>query len=205
VDLLPWNVFVLELILFRILRFKHVNWFYTFRLLKASLCMEAGTASDASALDNLRALQTVASSRGDNALSVFASLLEALTFLKAPKEGASERVQACLAQVAKFQFDPSIKIDQIEILTMLLDVVSNLYNRDSEVAAEKLGRLHKRLDESDWGHVKSEFLIPIKRSASSSKTVSADTAMVIRSGGEESGVDYLVMTFMTKVELASLV
>lgn len=186
--------------------FKHVNWYYAFRLLKASLCMEAGTSSDASALDNLRALQTAAASRGDNALSVFASLLEGLTFLKAAKEGANEKVQACLAQVAKYQLDESVNIPQIEILTLLLDVASNLHTAQPEVTAEKLRKLQKRFDECvQWGEVNSEFLISIRKSSTSAKTVSVDTSMVLRYDENSTGSDYLVVTFMTKAELSSLV
>jgi hypothetical protein len=168
--------------------------------------MEAGTAADASALDNLRALQAAASSRGDNALCVFASLLEGLTFLKAGKDGANEKVQACLAQVAKYQLDESVNIPQIEILTLLLDVASNLHTYQPEVTAEKLRNLQKRFDEcAQWGDVKSEFLIAIRKSSTSAKTVSSDTSMVLRNDEGDGGSDYLVMSFMTKVELTSLV
>lgn len=168
--------------------------------------MEAGTASDASALDNLRALQTAASSRGDNALCVFASLLEGLAFLKAARDGANDKVQACLAQVSKYQLDETVNLPQIEILTLLLDVASSIHTYNPEITAEKLRHLQKRFDEcAQWGDVKSEFLIAIRKSSTSGKTVSGDTAMVLRADENDPGSDYLVMSFMTKVELSSLV
>lgn len=167
--------------------------------------MEAGTAADASALENLRALQHAASSRGDNALCVFASLLEGLTFLKASKEGAVEKVQACLAQVSKYQLDQSVNIPQVEILTMLLDVASSIHTYSPEVTAEKLRALQKRFDEcSQWGDVNSEFLIAIRKSSTSGNTVSSDTSMILRNHESDTDSDYLVMTFMTRVEFTSL-
>ena len=79
--------------------------------------MELGQTADASALENIRAIQMTANARGDNALCVFASILEGLTLLKASKDGNLEKVQTCIAQVAKFQFDDSVHIMQLDILT----------------------------------------------------------------------------------------
>lgn len=168
--------------------------------------MEAGSGIDASAVDNLRALQTTAARRGDVALSVYASLLEALTYLKAPKGGTAERVQSCLAHVAKYQLDPSVKIMQVEVLALLLDVAANLNSQTPEITADKLRQLQKKLSEcEEWHNVKSEFAIPIRRSATSAKTVSSDTAAIIyeREGDESS--EFLIVSFMTKVEFTALV
>ena len=168
--------------------------------------MEMGTASDAGALDNIRAVQNIANTRGDNALSVLASVLEGLTLLKTSKDGSIERVQACIAQAAKFQFDPSVQIMQLDILTLLLDFASSLHHQSSDSTAQKLRLLQTRLDECDaWNNVKAEFLIPIKKQPSNARTVSDDTAAIVRAGEPDSAFDYMVMSFMTKMELRSLV
>lgn len=164
-----------------------------------------GSASDAGALENIRSLQNIANTRGDNALSVLSSVLEGLTLLKTSKDSGIERVQACIAQAAKFQFDPTVKIMQLDMLTLLLDFASSLHRQSPDTTAQKLRLLQKRLDEcEDWHNVKSEFLVPIKKQPTNARTVSEDTAAIVRAGDGDSAFDYLVMSFMTKMELRSL-
>ncbi|KAL0943922.1 mitochondrial membrane protein Pet127 [Colletotrichum truncatum] len=59
------------------LTFKHYQWVYAFRLLKATFHVHAGSPPDAAVLENLRAIAVLASERNDHAMVVFASLLEA--------------------------------------------------------------------------------------------------------------------------------
>ncbi|KAF4452669.1 putative SH3-domain protein Cyk3 [Fusarium austroafricanum] len=184
--------------------YKHPHWVYAFRLLKVSFYMELGQTADASALENIRSMQATASSRGDNALSVFAFILEGLTLLKASKDGNIEKVQACIAQVAKYQLDPSVHIMQLDILTLLLDLVSSINHSGLELTLQKLKLVQDRMDAcTDWHSVKSDFLIPVKKQPSTGHTISSDTAGIVQSG-EGGPVDFLVMSFMTKVELTSL-
>ncbi|GKU02989.1 unnamed protein product [Fusarium langsethiae] len=184
--------------------YKHPHWVYAFRLLKATFYMELGRTADASALENIRSVQVTASNRGDNAVSVFASILEGLTLLKASKDGNLEKVQACIAQVAKFQFDDSVHIMQLDVLTLLLDLVSSINHSSLELTLQKLKVLQDRMDGCEsWHTVKSDFLIPVKKQPSTGHTISSDTAGIIRSGGD-APVNYLVMSFMTKMELTSL-
>ncbi|KAJ4249442.1 hypothetical protein NW762_012297 [Fusarium torreyae] len=185
--------------------YKHPHWVYAFRFLKASFYMELGQTADASALENIRSIQVTASSRGDNALSAFASILEGLALLKSSKDGNMEKVQACIAQIAKFQFDPSVHIMQLDVLTLLLDLSSSINHSSTDSAVHKLKQIQDRLDAcGDWHNVKSDFLIPVKKQPSTGHTISSDTAGIIRSG-EDAPVDFLVMSFMTKMELTSLV
>lgn len=168
--------------------------------------MEMGNASDAGALDNIRSVQHIANTRGDNALSVLASILEGLTLLKAAKDGSIERVQACLAQAAKFQFDPTVKIMQLDVLALLLDFASSLHHQSPDSTSQKLRLLQMKLDEcEEWHNVRAEFLVPIKKQPSNARTVSEDTATIVRAGEADSAFDYLVMSFMTKIELRALV
>ena len=188
-------------------RFKHISWQYAFRMLKATFYASMGTASDTAALENVRAIQNVASARGDSAMSVFASTMEGFALLKTSKEGNMERVQSCVAQIAKFQFDPSAKVMQLDVLAMLLDFAASLHHHSPETTNQKLRQLQHRLDEcEDWHNVKADFRIPIKRQAGGAKTVSEETSAIICAGPEgEDGCDYVVMSFMTKMELRSLV
>lgn len=168
--------------------------------------MEIGNAADRSALENIRAVYNVANRRGDKALSVFASLLEGLALMRTAKNDSIEKVRECIAQAAKFQLDPSVQIMQLDILTMLLDVASTLHREGPDVTQQKLRQLQKRLDQcDDWKSVKADFLLPIKKQPSAAKTVSSDTAAIIRPGEGDAETDTLVMSFMTKMELNSLV
>ncbi|KAL7936711.1 cohesin loading factor domain-containing protein [Trichoderma chlorosporum] len=186
--------------------FKHVQWYYAFRLLKASFYLDIGSISDAGALDNIRAIQNVANTRGDTALSVLASLIEGFTLLKTTKDGNMEKIQACIAQVAKYQFDPSVQITQLTMLTLLLEVAASLHHQNPDHTAQKLRQLQVCLDDCEgWHNVKSDFLVPIKKEPSAARTVSDDTQAILRLGSGEGEMDYLVMTFMTKMELRSLV
>lgn len=187
--------------------FKHVQWYYAFRLLKSTFYSSMGNASDTGALENIRAVQSVASLRGDNAMTVFASILEGLALLKTSKDSNIERVNSCIAQAAKYQFDPSVKIMQLDILMLLLDFSSSLHHQSPDTTAQKLRLLQKKLDDcEEWNNVKADFQIPVKKQSSGAKIVSEQTSAIIRPGGEADGeFDFVVMTFMTKVELRSLV
>ncbi|KAG7121831.1 MAU2 chromatid cohesion factor like protein [Verticillium longisporum] len=102
--------------------FKHYPWLYAFRLLKTTLQTYAGNAPDATHFDNLQMLGNFAYERGDNAIGVLASLLEGLAHLRVMKSDSVERVQTCLAQAAMYQLDPAVKVPQLDILTLLLDL-----------------------------------------------------------------------------------
>lgn len=169
--------------------------------------MEVGQTADASALENIRSIQVIANTRGDNAISAFASILEGLALLKASKDGGNiEKVQTCIAHAAKFQFDPSVQIIQLDMLTLLLDLASSINQQSPDVTSQKLRSLQKRLDECGaWHNVKADFLVPVKKQPSTSQTISGDTAAIIRGGDSNTPTDFLVVSFMTKMELTSLV
>ncbi|EGX92384.1 cytokinesis protein Cyk3 [Cordyceps militaris CM01] len=186
--------------------FKHVPWYYAFRLLKATFYMEMGNASEASALENIRAIQNVASTRGDNALSIFASVLEGLALLKTAREGSIEKVQSCIAQAAKFQFDPTIRITQLDMLVLLLDFAASLHHQNPDATSVKLRELQRKIDDCEnWNNVKADFMVPIKKQAASSNIVGQDTASIVDPGDGTTESDNLVITFMTKIELRSLI
>lgn len=185
--------------------FKHVPWYYAFRLLKATFYVEMGNASDTSALENIRAIQNVASTRGDKALSIFASVLEGLALLKTAKEGSIEKVQGCIAQAAKFQFHPAIRITQLDILVLLLDFAASLHHQNPDATSAKLRDLQRKVDDcEDWKNVQADFMVPIKKQAVSSNIVGQDTASIVDPGDGTAESDNLVITFMTKIELRSL-
>lgn len=185
-------------------RYEHFSWFYAFRMLKASFYMEAGNSADPLALDNLRHMQQIATSRGDAAICVFASLTEALILLKSAKS-TPEMIQERIAQAAKFQCDPSVNIHQLELLSLLISLLMSLHREKHEETAERLRTLQKKIDSWRGSNPNAEFLLPVKKDASSQQTISADTSSIIRVADDGANSNFLVMSFMTEMESTSLV
>lgn len=146
----------------------------------------------------------MASARGDVAMSVYASLTEALVMLKTSK-ATSEAIHNCLAQASKHQFDEQAKIPELELLSLLLDVTVG-FNRDThEVLDGRLHELKKRIGTSGVSQ-NGELLIPIKRPSSGAQTVSSETSAIIRPGNtQDPDQDHLVTKFMTEQQMAIIV
>lgn len=166
--------------------------------------MEAGNAADATALDNLRSIHAFAHHRGDVALSVFASLTEALVLLKTSK-GSHEMIQNCVAQAAKYQFDPSVQIPQLELLSLLVAFLTSLHRQKHDETTERLRALQKKIDDWQGPSSKTDFRLPIRKHAPASQTIGKDTSAVIVPGDDGGGSDYLVMSFMSQMESTLLV
>ncbi|KAJ3947286.1 uncharacterized protein N0V96_003677 [Colletotrichum fioriniae] len=190
------------------LTFKHIHWVYAFRLLKATFHVHAGSPPDAAVLDNLRAIAVLAGERGDNAMVVFASLLEGLSVLRNMRPDTIERVQTCLAQATKFQLDPSVQIPQLDVLTLLLDLACSMHQKTPDILIHKLRTLQAKLDANlgsqTWTDLNPEILIPVKRHSSTSATLSDDTTAILRSGPIDGQHDYVVMTFLNRLEIIVL-
>ncbi|WQF79779.1 Putative chromatid cohesion factor MAU2 [Colletotrichum destructivum] len=190
------------------LTFKHIHWVYAFRLLKATFHVHAGSPPDAAVLDNLRAIATLAGQRGDHAMVVFASLLEGLSVLRTVRPDTIERVQTCLAQATKYQLDPSVQIPQLDVLTLLLDLACSMHQKTPDILIHKLRSLQAKLDANlgsqTWTDLNPEILIPIKKHNVTSATLSDDTSAILRAGASDSQHDYIVMTFLNRLEIVVL-
>lgn len=182
---------------------KHTHWVYAFRFLKASLYLDSTNPAEAPAVENLRAITSLAGQRGDHAVIVAASLLEGLSLLKTMKEDSVVRIQGCLAQVQKYQFDESIQIPQLDILTRMLDLACSFQQKNPDTIANKFRELQKRLDEydnNDWDTTDTELLLPITKQAGGPRVISDDTSSILRPGFEHETSDYLALSFCSKYE-----
>jgi hypothetical protein len=186
--------------------YKHIHWVYAFRFLKASFYPEPANAADAHAIDNLRKISALASQRGDNAISVIASLLESLAYLGTMKDDVVVRVQTCIAQASKFQLDESIRIPQIDVLIILLDLSCSLLQKHPAAIAQKRAALHQCMDRwkdsPEWDPRSTEILLPIKKQPGASLAVSTDTQAILRPGHEST--DYLVLSILGKQQSYAL-
>jgi len=181
------------------------HWIYAFRFLKAAFYLQSGASADGPALENLRSIATLANRRGDHAIEAFAGLLEGLALLKTTKEDALDKVQECIARASKYQLDPQLRIPQLDILVLLLDLGSSMNQKNPGIMSQKLTALQNRLDAAeDWQITSSTLQLPVKK-VPSAHHVSEDTAGVIRPGPDDDGHDYLVLSFVARAELFILV
>ncbi len=133
-------------------------------------------------------------------------LLEGLAHLSTMKDDWATRVQMCIAQASKLQFDESIRTPQTDVLLLLLDLACSMHQKTYQISAQKLSALQKRLEElkqsPDWSSQSGEMLLPIHRMQNSQQIVTADTRAVLRPGDD--GMDYLVLSTLGKQEAWAL-
>ncbi|KAK0635521.1 cohesin loading factor [Bombardia bombarda] len=186
--------------------YKHIHWVYAFRFLKAAFHLQAGTAADHHAVENLRKIAEIANQRGEKAIFVMAMLLEGLAHLSTGKDDWTTRVQTCIAQASKLQLDDSVHLPQIDVLLLLLDLACSLRQKSHQLSGQKLNALQTKLDElrhsPDWASLSNEVLLPINRSPNASQTISNDTRAILRPGNDR--VDYLVLSALGKQESYAL-
>ncbi|KAL7625399.1 hypothetical protein AAE478_004618 [Parahypoxylon ruwenzoriense] len=181
---------------------KHYHWIYAFRFLKTSIYFQSASPSETHALENVRAIAGLANQRGDRAIFVVASLLEGLSLLKTMKDDAIVRVQACIAQALKYQFEDSVHIPQLDVFALMLDFACSLQQKSVQTIMQKLKDLQDRIDASiedkSWSSTETELLLPIRKS--NIPVISHDTSAILRPGPDDGPYDYLAMSFWSKLE-----
>jgi hypothetical protein len=183
---------------------KHSHWVYAFRFLKTSFYLQSSNPTEAHALENLRAITALASQRGDRPIFAVASLLEALSHLRAMKDDAVARIQGCIAQASKYQLEDSMSIMQLDVLQLVLDLACSLQQKSPQMISQKLKDMQDKMDTSiknpNWGFQDRQLLLPIHKQATNQQIISPDTASIIRPGKDGDKYDYLAMSFWTKLE-----
>ncbi|KAK0652881.1 cohesin loading factor-domain-containing protein [Cercophora newfieldiana] len=186
--------------------FKHIHWMYAFRFLKAAFHVQAGTASDHHALENLRKIAAIATDRDDKAIFVTAVILEGLAHLGSQKDDWITRVQTCIAQAAKLQLNDDVHIPQMDVLLLFMDLACSLHRKSPTILKQKMEKLQAKLEQlrhsNEWAARSDEMLLPIRRLPNAPLTISNDTRGVIRLG--EGNIDYLVLTTLGKQEVYAL-
>lgn len=165
-----------------------------------------GAMTEAAAGDNLRAIAVLAHDRGDLAVEAYAYLLEAIALLKSTKPDAADKVQAAIARARKYQLEPEVRIAQMDILILVVDLVATMERRNPGPLGLKLRDLQSRMDEAvnDWQMQQTTIRLPIKKS-SSVPPISDDTAAIIQLGREDETQDYLILSYVGRAEMATLV
>lgn len=184
---------------------------YAFRFLKAAFYIQTGSPADPHALDNLRKLVAFGNQRGDKAICVMASLLEALAHLRSMRNvsDAVLRVQTCIAQASKYQLEETVRLPQLDILLLLLDLACSLHQRQRpDITFAKFVALQNRMEEmkasQGWEPLTTEVLMPIKKQSGPAKNpaISADTRGILREG--DAAEDYVVIQALSRQQALAL-
>ena len=180
--------------------FKHTHWVYALRLLKATFHFQSGTSTDANLVDNIKSVKNLASSRGDSVMCILASILEAMSHLRAKKDDYLLKVKTCVAEASKYQCDETARIPQLDILLILLNLACSLHEKRPEELSRQLTTLQHQMDSllnsPDWNGNEAELHIPIMKQQN--QPVSDETRTILMPG--EGQHDFLVLSYLSKVE-----
>lgn len=181
---------------------KHTHWVYALRLLKASFQFQAGAVHESSMIENLRSVKSLADHKMDPMVRIVASILEAVAHLRARKDDYLIRVKTCVAEASKYQCaDLSAHIPQVDILLMLLKLCCNLHEKNSEELTRQLTAMAQKMDtminSPDWDGNKPDLVIPIHKQ--SGQPISDETSTILKPGSDGPS-DYLILSYMSKLE-----
>ena len=144
----------------------------------------------------------IATKRCDYGLIVLASVLEGLAHLKAMRPDSLEKVQSCIAQATKNQFEPTARIPMLDILIRLLDLMCSMHDRSQESVHRKLRTLQETIDKAPSQLLEAGVIsIPVKRQPAASQAISVDTAAIVRPASASEETDFLTVTVIEKAEL----
>jgi hypothetical protein len=179
--------------------YREAHWAYAYLFLKAAFYNQVGAGSERAALENLQKLASMAQARGDRAICVAASLLEGLVHLRSEKSDSILRVQTCIANASKYQLEDAVRLPQLEVLLVLLDLACSIHQKSAQESWTKLTALTQRMDEmkdrAEMDARQFEMLLPIRKQKPSgnspSHSISPDTTDILREGDGE--IDFLVL------------
>ncbi|KAF2711056.1 hypothetical protein K504DRAFT_429600 [Pleomassaria siparia CBS 279.74] len=127
--------------------FQHIVWVYAFRFLKVSLSLQVpGRPEYTSALQQLHAIANHADRRGDNAIFVTCSALEAMIHLRTSGPDHLEHVQRAIAAARSYQLQCSAKqLGRISALIDCIDVACSI--QQGQPNLEKVMALQQKADQ----------------------------------------------------------
>ncbi|KAK2628468.1 hypothetical protein QTJ16_001571 [Diplocarpon rosae] len=187
--------------------YQHFSWVYVFRFLRAAHAIKSGNLLDYHiAVSNLRAVGALAEERGDHAIFLTASLMEAITYMRTTGPEAIEHIQRAIASAWKYQEERKCQIPQLVGLAHILAVACSIRQGHSLDMLGKLKKMQSSMDNflknPEWGTDSNSIAVPITRTRVSSHVVSRDTRMILGIG--EDGGDNLMMCFLNKKDAYSI-
>jgi hypothetical protein len=183
--------------------FQHIAWVYAFRFLKVSLALQIpGRLEAVPALQQLHAILAHAEKRGDRAVFVAGSALEAMVHLRSSAPDRLEQAQRAIAAARSLQLQVSVKqLGSFGTLVDIIDVVCGIQTGipDGKKSTALIGSV---LDDATKS-LRSEngaFTVVIERSFGGSLT--SDTGGIFRKNSEAR--DELVFGWLPQEDLETL-
>jgi hypothetical protein len=183
--------------------FQHIAWVYALRFLKVSLALQIpGRVEAVPVLQQLRCLLDHAEKRGDRAIFVACSALEAMVHLRSGMPDRFEHAQRSVASARSLQLELSAK--QLGYFGTLIDVIDLACSIQHGMPDGKksMALMEAMLDEKiDASRSESGvFTVLIERSFGPALTY--DTGGIFRKSPE--GKDELVFAWLPKEDLKTL-
>lgn len=174
--------------------FQHIVWVYAFRFLKVSLALRVGGRPEAaSTLHQLHAITNHAEKRGDRAIFVTASALEAIVHLRLAGPDHIEHAQRAIAAARSYQLQASTKeVGQIASFIDTVDIACSL--RKGAVDRQKMSNLQQRSDEKS-GAENGVFSVLIEKSFGG-QSLTQSTGGIFTKAND--GRDELVFSWLSK-------
>lgn len=183
--------------------FQQIAWVYAFRFLRVSLALQVPGKIEANpALAQLHAISAHAEKRGDRAIYVACSALEAMVHLRSSAADRLEQAQRAVAAARSHQLQLSAKqIGSFGTLIDVIDVACNIQQGQPDSTKSNAlieGMMNDQVDSfrSDSG----VFTVLIERSFGGSLTF--DTGGIFRKNSD--GKDELVFAWLPKEDLKTL-
>jgi hypothetical protein len=202
------GVFFLESVIKDVEAVGHVPWIYAFRLLRVSLALQSSSTQEIlTAITQLKLVANMANNRGDHAVGVLASTLEALVHTsRATSQEGIEQTQRALAAARSSQLDPAgQRMPQLSAMAYYVDLSCSLIQGDAVQAGIKLAAMQSFLDgrpEDESWTADGHFLVPIGKNSSSTLSNNGSCKGIIRSGSE--GSLSVQMQWLSKSEIYAI-
>lgn len=183
--------------------FQHIPWAYAFRFLKVSLTLQIpGRVEAVSALQQLHGILAHAERKGDRAIYVACSALEALVHLRSGAPDRLEQAQRAIAAARSLQLQVSAKqLGSFGTLIDIIDIACGIQHGmpSSQKSTALIGSILGE-DDKTLGQDNGVFTVLVERSAGGNLTF--DTGGVFRKSAD--GRDELVFAWLPKEDLKTL-
>lgn len=183
--------------------FQHIAWVYAFRFLKVSLALQIpGRIELVPALQQLHAILAHAEKRGDRAIYVAGSALEAMVHLRSGAPDRLEQAQRAIAAARSLQLQVSTKqLGSFGTLIDIIDVACGIQHGTPN-SKKSTALIEAMLDEKT-DSMRSEtgvFTVLVERSFGGNLTY--DTGGIFRKNSD--GKDELAFGWLPKEDLTTL-
>ncbi|KAH8726108.1 cohesin loading factor-domain-containing protein [Phaeosphaeriaceae sp. PMI808] len=183
--------------------FQHIAWVYAFRFLKVSLALQVpGRVESVLALQQLHAILGHAEKRGDRAVYVACSALEAMVHLRSGVSDRLEQAQRAIAAARSLQLQVSAKqLGSFGTLIDMIDVACGIQHGSPD-GRKSNGLIETIMDEKNDSFRSEDgmFTVLVERSFGGSLTY--DTGGIFRKNSD--GRDELVFAWLPKEDLRTL-